>query len=65
MRRRAIHQQRQRRERFGELVQIDGSHHDWFEGRGAKCCLIVFIDDATSKIVAMHFSPTESTQAYF
>ena len=65
VKRRAIHQQRQRRERFGELVQIDGSHHDWFEGRAAKCCLIVFVDDATSKILAMHFKPTESTQAYF
>ena len=31
---------------FGELVQFDGSHHDWFEGRGAPCCLITFIDDA-------------------
>ena len=40
-----IHQNRERRPRFGELVQIDGSHHDWFEGRGLKCCLLVFIDD--------------------
>ncbi len=45
-----IHQSRERRSRFGELVQIDGSHHDWFEGRAPKCCLLVFIDDATSKI---------------
>ena len=60
-----IHQQRPRRECFGELVQIDGSPHAWFEDRGKKCCLIVFIDDATSKILSMHFVPTESTQAYF
>ena len=65
--RRAIthHQMRARRSRFGELVQIDGSPHDWFEGRGEKCCLLVFIDDATSKIVAMLFVPQECTQAYF
>lgn len=60
-----IHQQRPRRECFGELVQIDGSPHTWFEDRGNKCCLIVFVDDATSNIVSMHFAPTESTQAYF
>jgi len=59
-----IHQLRQRRERFGELIQIDGSPHDWFEGRGAYCTLIVFIDDATSKLTALRFSPTETTQAY-
>lgn len=65
--RRAVnhHQMRTRRSRFGELVQIDGSPHDWFEGRGEKCCLLVFIDDATSKIVAMLFTPQECTQAYF
>ena len=34
------------RTRFGELVQFDGSHHDWFEGRGPRCCLITMIDDA-------------------
>jgi hypothetical protein len=34
------------RARFGELVQFDGSHHDWFEGRGPRCCLITMIDDA-------------------
>jgi len=59
-----IHQSRERRHCFGELVQIDGSHHDWFEGRAAKCCLLVFIDDATSKIVGLHFEPTETTLGY-
>ena len=41
------HSPRERRARRGELVQIDGSHHDWFEGRADKCCLIAFIDDAS------------------
>lgn len=45
-----IHYSRARRDCFGELVQIDGSIHDWFEGRGEKCTLLVFIDDATSKL---------------
>lgn len=59
-----IHQSRERRPRFGELVQIDGSHHDWFEGRAPKCCLFVFIDDATSEILALLFEPSETTQGY-
>jgi transposase len=59
-----IHQQRERRSCFGELVQIDGSHHDWFEGRASKCCLLVFIDDATSRIVGMRFEETETTIGY-
>ena len=59
-----IFQLRPRRERFGELIQIDGSPHDWFEGRGDPCTLIVFIDDATSKLTALRFFPTETTQAY-
>ena len=59
-----IHQRRPRRTRLGDLVQIDGSPHDWFEGRGPYCTLIVFIDDATSRLMALHFAPTETTQAY-
>lgn len=59
-----IHQPRARRAQFGELVQIDGSPHDWFEGRGARCNLTVYIDDATGKLMALHFTPTETTQAY-
>lgn len=59
-----IHQSRVRRPRFGELVQIDGSHHDWFEGRGPACCLLVFIDDATSKIITMLFGKSETTIGY-
>jgi transposase len=59
-----IHQSRQRRPRVGELIQIDGSPHDWFEGRSTPCTLIVFIDDATSQLMALHFAPAETTQAY-
>ncbi len=55
---------RQRRPRFGELIQIDGSPHDWFERRGPRCTLIVFIDDATSRLTALHFAPAESSKAY-
>lgn len=60
-----IHQQRLRRSRFGEMIQLDGSYHDWFEGRSEKCCLLVLIDDATSKIVSMLFCDAETTQNYF
>ena len=60
-----IHQMRERRSCFGELIQIDGSPHDWFEGRGEKCCLLVFIDDATSEIVNLRFEEAETTAGYF
>jgi len=60
-----VHQQRTRRARFGELVQIDGSPHDWFEGRGPICCLIVFIDDATSRLLQLRFELSETTTGYF
>lgn len=60
-----VHAPRDRRAHFGELIQIDGSPHDWFEGRAARCTLIVFIDDATSRITAARFAPVESTTAYF
>lgn len=61
---RRVYQRRPRRSRFGALLQGDGSHHDWFEGRGEKCCLIHFIDDATNDITSAKFSPTETTEAY-
>ncbi len=60
-----VHQMRPRRENFGELIQINASIHDWFEGRDDKCALIVFIDDATSKITGLHFHKSECLQAYF
>ena len=44
------HQMRERRACFGELVQIDGSDHAWFEERGPKCTLLVYIDDATGQL---------------
>jgi transposase len=58
------HHMRERRSCFGELVQIDGSPHDWFEGRAPKCTLIVFIDDASSSLMEMRFFPSETTEAY-
>ena len=54
---------RARRECFGELVQADGSQHDWLEGRGPAMVLLVLIDDATSKVVARFF-PAETTEGY-
>ena len=63
-RRVCLHPPRPRRPRCGELVQIDGSPHDWFEGRGPRCTLIAFIDDATSRVMQARFVPVESTQAY-
>jgi Winged helix-turn helix len=63
--RKRFHRPRLRRERFGELIQIDGSDHRWFEHRGAPCTLLVFIDDATSRIMEMQFVPSESTGSYF
>jgi hypothetical protein len=59
------HQSRLRRACFGELIQIDGSHHDWFEGRALKCCLLVFIDDATNRLVGLRFESGETTGGYF
>jgi transposase len=63
-RERRVHQVRERRARFGELIQIDGSVHDWLEGRGPKLTLIVFIDDATGRLTALRFAPAETTRAY-
>ena len=63
--RKTFHQPRLRRESYGELVQIDGSEHRWFEGRGDPCTLLVFIDDATSRLMQLRFVPSESTASYF
>ena len=52
---------REPRARFGDLVQMDGSHHDWFEGRGARPVLIAMIDDATNEVIARFF-PGESME---
>lgn len=58
------HPQRERRFLRGELVQIDGSYHPWLEGRGPKGCLILFVDDATSAVLAAEFVEHESFFAY-
>ena len=60
----AAHPMRERRACFGELVQIDGSEHTWFEGRGPKCTLLVFVDDATSQLLELWFVPRETFFAY-
>jgi len=59
-----VYQPRYRRDCLGELVQIDGSHHDWFEGRASKCCLLVYIDDATGRLMHLRFCETESAFDY-
>jgi transposase len=59
-----VHQLRERRACFGELIQIDGSPHDWFEGRAEACVLLVFIDDATGKLVQLLFVESESFFSY-
>jgi len=64
-RRKQVHQPRRRRECVGELVQIDGCEHWWFEDRGPQCTLLVFVDDATSRLMHLQFVESESTFAYF
>lgn len=61
----ALHQPRERRACLGELVQIDGSRHAWFEQRAPECALLVYVDDATGRIMQLHFADTESTTSYF
>jgi transposase len=60
-----IHQLRERRGSLGELIQIDGSPHDWFEGRASRCTLLVMVDDATSRLMHLRFVECESTFNYF
>ena len=64
-RRSRVYQPRNRRDCFGELIQIDGSHHWWFEGRGPKCALLVYVDDATSRLVHLRFCESENAFDYF
>ncbi len=64
-RRRQQHRQwRERKPCFGAMVQLDGSHHDWFEGRRDKCVLMVMVDDATNRMRA-RFSEGETTRASY
>ncbi len=60
-----VYQPRARRACLGELVQIDGSEHPWFEERAPACTLLVYVDDATSRLMMLHFTQTESTFSYF
>jgi len=65
-RRRSRH--RSRRERYpqeGMLLQVDGSHHDWLQGRGPRLVLLAAIDDATGKVPAARFQEAEDTRGYF
>lgn len=59
-----IHQMRERKKHRGELVQIDGSSHAWLEDRAEKACLLLFIDDATSEILAAQLVPYETYFSY-
>jgi transposase len=62
MRKKRPHRKRrERRSRCGELLQFDGSHHDWFEGRGAECCLLNCVDDSTGKVY-LRFAISENTE---
>jgi hypothetical protein len=64
-RRQRPHPPRYRRPCLGELVQIDGCDHEWFEARWPRCVLLVFVDDATSRIMQLRFVASESTFDYF
>lgn len=65
IKRKQIFQMRARRPREGEMIQADGSDHAWFEERGPKCTLLVFIDDATSALKELRFVKSESVFSYF
>ncbi|MEA3342080.1 MAG: ISNCY family transposase [Chloroflexota bacterium] len=58
------HPPRERRACRGELVQIDGSYHAWLEDRAPKACLLLFVDDATSEVLAARFVDHESYFSY-
>ena len=60
-----IQQPRRRRPCRGELIQIDGSDHEWFEDRAARCTLLVFVDDATGALMELLFCESESAFSYF
>jgi hypothetical protein len=60
-----VHQPRARRACLGELIQIDGCEHAWFEQRGPTCVVLVYVDDATSRLMLVLFTGVESTFAYF
>jgi len=63
-RRKAIQQPQARQQYFGELIQIDGSEHQWFEDRGPMCTVLTYVDDATSRLQLLRFVEGESTFDY-
>jgi transposase len=64
-RKKRVQQPRHRRDCYGELVQIDGSDHHWFEDRGPRSVLLVYVDDATGKLMALRMCESESAFSYF
>jgi hypothetical protein len=60
-----VYQPRPRRSCLGELVQVDGCQHHWFEGRGPECTALVYVDDATGRLMELRFVRSESTFDYF
>jgi len=62
---RRAHQLRHRRSCLGELIQIDGCDHEWFEDRAPRCTLLVYVDDATSRLMELRFVASESAFDYF
>jgi len=60
-----VHQPRHRRPCFGELVQIDGCDHEWFEARAERCTALVYVDDATGRLMELRFVESESAFDYF
>lgn len=55
---------RERRRREGAMLLMDGSKHDWFQGRGPECTLLGAIDDATGKVLAVRFEVSEDLAGY-
>lgn len=62
--RKTIQQPRPRRACFGELIQVDGCEHRWFEERAPACTVLTYVDDATSRLQLIRFVPSESTFDY-
>ncbi len=60
-----VQQPRARRACLGELIQIDGCEHRWFEERAPMCTVLVYVDDATGRLMIVRFTGVESTFGYF
>jgi hypothetical protein len=59
------HVWRKRKDNFGEMEQFDGSYHHWFEDRGAECCLLLSVDDASGEITHAKFDHNEGVKPVF